>query len=129
MGRFWLQQTVQLEWQKARVAASESPVIRIKGVGQMADGLFDYMAKEGGKGGPPAFQHQRFKSVWLWLATDQRWWVGYAHDKDTRAPTGSARCDPVEPGQLPIGQKFAVMHQGAWEERDVAVEVQEGALR
>ncbi|CAK0829137.1 unnamed protein product [Prorocentrum cordatum] len=74
--RFWLAETVRLEWQKARVASCDCPVVSVRGVGQLGDGLYDFVPREGSAGEPPAYQHQVQRNLWLYLASDQRWWVG-----------------------------------------------------
>jgi hypothetical protein len=127
--KFWLTETVRLEWQKARVDLGNSPVIRVTGVHEkFADGLFDFVPAQSNKGEPPVFQHQRLRNVWLYLGKDQQWWIGSTSDKNSRTPHGIGYSrGPVQPGVVPAGDvTFAVSVNNAWEERNVLVERVDG---
>jgi len=127
--KFWLAETVRLEWQKARVDLGSSPVISVTGVSEaFADGRFDFVPAQSSKGEPPVFQHQRLKNVWMFLATDQRWWIGNTSDKNGRTPRGIGRtCGPIQPGVVPTADTtFAVSVNSAWEERRVRIRRVEG---
>ncbi|CAK0851523.1 unnamed protein product [Prorocentrum cordatum] len=127
--KFWLTETVRLEWQKARVDLGNSPVIRVTGVSEnFADGLFDFVPAQSSKGEPPVFQHQRLRSLWMFLGKDQNWWIGSTSDKSGRTPRGIAHmCGPIQPGVVPkADMAFAVSVNNAWEQRRVQVEVVDG---
>ena len=74
-------------WQQARNEVDENPVIDIQGVEDLEfDGFFDYIPNEGTMKDPPVFQHQINQDLWLYVATDCRWWVGAYDNMRRRVP-------------------------------------------
>ncbi|CAK0905378.1 unnamed protein product [Prorocentrum cordatum] len=127
--KFWLTETVRLQWQKARVDLGNGPVIRVTGVSEhFADGLFDFVPAQSSKGEPPVFQHQRLRNVWMFLGTDQRWWIGSTSDKNSRAPHGIGHTSsPIQPGEVPTADTtFAVSVDNAWVNRPVRIQRVDG---
>jgi hypothetical protein len=100
--RLWLADQVALHWQKLRLECCEHPVIRFQGAKEeIWNGLYDFVASEGSPGTPPIFQHQQCRKLWLYLATDQRWWISSTIDMDARADRGQICSCRVQPGTHP----------------------------
>lgn len=128
--RFWLQQSAQLEWQKSRVQAAKCPVFHLSGVSiEKVDGLFDVVSLRGvsGEGCPPTFQHQIFRDLWIYLAADQRWYIGNEPGVRERAARGHARTIRVLPGELPWSPRLTwqvenMQNRGCWNPREVVTQ-------
>jgi hypothetical protein len=100
--KVWLADQAALEWQKVRLECAKSPVIALRGGREeIWAGYYDYVASEGQPGTPPVFQHQQCRKLWLYLGTDQRWWISSTGDMDMRADRGSINSCQVQPGTHP----------------------------
>jgi len=116
--RFWLSERVAVEWQQLRVSVFQAPVVRVQGVlDAFVDGLYDFVPAEGGPGEPPVFQHQQRPNLWLFLAGDQRWWIGPTHSKEAKDDKGIVHSAAVQPGTHPAGASGWHVRTGQiWEE-------------
>uniref|UniRef100_A0A7S1RIW4 Uncharacterized protein n=1 Tax=Alexandrium catenella TaxID=2925 RepID=A0A7S1RIW4_ALECA len=116
--RFWLSESVDVAWQNARIACFQSPVIQIRGVtDSIVDGLFDFVPGDDEVGQPPSFQHQQRPNLWLFLARDQRWWVGNGKAKEDKDDRGLMHSGSVSPGMIPTeAVGWHVRNGKTWEE-------------
>lgn len=90
-------------------------VIKLSGVGNQLDGLWDYVAEEN-KNQAPSYEHREMKGRWLYLGLDNKWWVGTKENKETRNLDGWLRSSPIEPGFLPTEvESWNVFRNGEWE--------------
>jgi len=117
---------------QARVEACECPVVRLSGLSaKHSDGLFDFVPGEGSVGEPPVFRHQVFRRAWLYLASDQQWWIGSEAHMVRRTPMGIAHSDDVQPGQLPWGVRLpwaAASSVNSFREARVEIKQEETAM-
>jgi len=68
-------------------------------------------------GQPPAFQHQQRPNLWLFFATDQRWWIGAEKAKQQRDAVGIVHSAAVQPGTHPASATgWHVRNTTVWEE-------------
>eukprot|EP00416_Gambierdiscus_australes_P027950 CAMPEP_0171063258 /NCGR_PEP_ID=MMETSP0766_2-20121228/5537_1 /TAXON_ID=439317 /ORGANISM="Gambierdiscus australes, Strain CAWD 149" /LENGTH=594 /DNA_ID=CAMNT_0011519131 /DNA_START=71 /DNA_END=1858 /DNA_ORIENTATION=+ len=100
--RFWLSESADVAWQQMRVAAYQAPVVEVRGATDTSvDGFYDFVAEENSAGEPPVFQHQQRPDTWLFLAHDQRWWIGCTAAKEAKENRGVMHCATVQPGTHP----------------------------
>lgn len=130
--RFWLSESVDVAWQQMRVTSFQTPVIEIRGVtDSLVDGLYDFVVGEDEAGEPPAFQHQQRPNLWLFLARDQRWWIGNTAAMEAKDDRGLMHSACVHPGAHPseaVGWHMRVAK--VWEEcRAVKIRKVPGAKR
>jgi hypothetical protein len=99
--KVWLADSAAVEWQKLRVALCEAPVVLVAGAKKDVSGLYDFVPTLGSPGTPPVFQHQQNSSLWLYLAKDQRWWIGNKGDMKAICDHGFVSSGAVQPGTHP----------------------------
>lgn len=97
-----LPETAAKEWQLAVEDISRVNVIEVQGVsGPPFNGMYDLLDLEELKYIVPAFQHQINQDLFLYLATDGRWWISNGDALRRRAASGRMHSDVVQPGMLP----------------------------
>jgi len=119
VARFWLPLSIAVAWQQTTTTLVGVPVVRVTGVvDAFVDGLYDFVANEGdGVGHPPTFQHQQRPNLWLFFATDQRWWIGTEKAKQQKDAVGIVHSATVQPGTHPASATgWHVRNTTVWEE-------------
>lgn len=123
--QFWLSESIAALWQEMRVKAFRAPVLSVRGVRDaFVDGLYDFIPSEGLPGDAPVFQHQQRPNLWLFLARDQRWWIGNTAAKDAKDDKGIVHSAVVQPGTHPSqANGWHVRSTKVWEEcRDLKIQ-------
>jgi len=130
--RFWMSESVDVAWQQVRVAAFETPVLEIRGVSDsFVDGLYDFISGDGEPGAAPAYQHQQRPNLWLFVARDQRWWIGNSTAKEAMDDRGLLHSAPVQPGTHPKEARgWHIRNSKVWEEcRGLNIRISPSATR
>jgi hypothetical protein len=118
------EKAVASAWQQARTEVLDTQVIELEGVSDMdLDGFFDFVPGEGSLHDPPVYQHQVNQDVWLYVATDGRWWVGAYENMQRRLPRGKLHGRAMLPGTLPTQVTNWLVYHGETKEFQLRSEV------
>jgi len=130
--RFFLSQSVALAWQHSTISAFQAPVMRVSDANDVfVDGLYDFVPVESIAGQAPAFQHQQRPNLWLFFASDQRWWIGQEKAKRSQDAMGIAHSEAIAPGTHPANAGIWQMRSAtSWEEcQTMQVQAEPGVMR